>query len=519
VGFFRALSLPRPALLTFKGTFMLRRISLFGVIAILAACTPDQPSPVGLRVSSPAFAISAGDASDPSAGNYLVRFRGNSIPKDFESSVIALGGEVIFAHAGVGIAAVSGLDQARADELGALSSIAAVDPDAYTTFDEAAPTISSVSEEGVASGDDPTLASGFVNQWNMRAINAPAAWAAGKRGVSTVRVGILDTGIDYLEPDLVNRVDLSASRSFLSATENARVTTLWGTGTNLIADLHYHGTHVAATVASNAYYRAGVTSKVTLVGLKVCAPGSSPNFSGSCPTSAVLNAMLYAADQGLDVINMSLGGTFNRRDASARGGLQGSFIATISRVFNYVHNKGTTVVVSAGNGDPITGIGYDMDHDGNAFNAYCNAPHAICVSATGPTGGTGAAPVNVDAVAGYSNYGRSAITVAAPGGNFLAVSAACSGFTIVTQLLICRTRFFHSPAPADRAQFSVGLAGTSMAAPHVTGLAALIAGEVGHDPSKIAARLSGSADQLGFGGNSPGYGAGRINVAHAMGVN
>jgi subtilisin family serine protease len=496
---------------------MKRFTSLLAVFAISVACSPDQPSLIAPKILGPAFAVSAGDASDPSAGNYLVRFKGNGIPVDFALRVKAVGGQVIFAHAGVGIAAVSGLDQVGADALAAAPSIAAVDADAYTTVDEPR-TLSAVADEGIASQANPALATGFARQWNLRAISAPAAWAAGNLGSSTVRVGIIDTGIDYLAPDLFNKVDLSLSKSFLP-TEDAHVQAIFP-GANNIADLHFHGTNVAAIVSSNAFFRAGVTSKVRLVGLKVCTPGTSPNFTGSCPTSAVLDAILYAADQGLDVINMSLGGTFNRRDGSARGGLEPSFIAIINSVFNYAYRKGTTVVVAAGNGDPVTGIGIDLDTDGNAYDAYCNAPHAICVSATAPTGGTFAAPLNVDALTPYSNYGRSAITVAAPGGNppVFFVEEACSGFTVVTPLLVCRARFFN-PVTGQALQFSLGVAGTSQAAPHVTGLAALIAGQVGHNPAQIAARISASADQLGLGGNSQQYGAGRINVARAMGVN
>ena len=62
------------------------------------------------------------------------------------------------------------------------------------------------------------------------------------------------------------------------------------------------------------------------------------------------------------------------------------------------------------------------------------------------------------------------------------------------------------------------ISGTSMAAPHVTGTAALIAGQVGHDPSRIAARLKQTADDLGESGTDPAYGQGRINLARAAGA-
>jgi lantibiotic leader peptide-processing serine protease len=469
-----------------------RSLSILGVLAIAACAEPTvQPSLVG---GGPAVA-SIADGTD----TYLVRFKGNGIPDDFAASVAALGGEVLWAHAGVGIGAVSGINDAGAASLAARGDVTAVDADAYTLLDDPA-AMSVETSEGIASTENPAGASGFARQWNMKAIHAPEAWAAGKLGKSTTRVGILDTGIGYLNVDLAGLVDLPASQSFLSAADNKQVTDTFP-GAHVVADLHYHGSHVAATVSSNAVQRAGVTSKVKLVGIKVCRP------SGSCPTSAVLGGMLYAADIGLDVINMSLGGEFHPSGASARGGFGPSFFATMNAVFHYVYNKGTLVVVSAGNSS------FDLQHglaktDTALASAYCDAPRVICVSATGPTAeATVNGPwTNIDALAGYSNFGKHHITVAAPGGNKASfVSATCSRFSIV--LAVCRT-----------GNFTVGLQGTSMAAPHVTGLAALIAGEVGHNPAAITARLIDSADDLGAQGNDAAYGFGRINVAKGMGL-
>lgn len=488
-------------------------LSALGALA-LAACSDQTPV---APVAPPTLSVAGGGSGDGS-GTYLVRFKGKGVPRDFASRVAALGGEVVFAHAGVGVAAVSGLDDTRAARVAARNDVAAVDPDMVLELPE--PTLEVMEVTEPESPTNPAAAAFFGRQWNMKAIDAPAAWAAGKLGSPAVRVGILDTGIDYLHPDLYGRVDLSLSRSFLSAAENARVPA----GFHEVADLNYHGTHVAATVVSNGLIAAGVTSRVTLVGLKVCSPGTAANnFRGTCPTSGTLAAILYAADNGLDVINLSLGGTFQRRDASARGGNGPSFIATINQVYNYAKTRGTAIVVSAGN-DAL-----DMDHDGNGYKAYCSTAATICVSATGPTAaGLYATPAyptlgeylfieNIDALASYSNYGRSSVDVAAPGGNAIPVWAACSGFTLHPLLAGCRGRFYDPETGAYSASV-VGISGTSMAAPHATGVAALIASDGAKGPAQIEARLKQSADDLGQPGTDPAYGKGRINAARAVGV-
>ncbi len=464
--------------------------ALLASAVLLAACADPTTAPDRTLVPTDAAASVSANVE----GSFLVRANGNGFPSNFAATVQALGGTVTFAHNGSGIGAVSGLSDAAATQLAALQGIAGVDDDNFTTIGLPEAPMTESFSSGIASPADPTTAVRYPRQWNMPQIEAPAAWAAGRLGMSTTRVGIIDTGLDYTHVDLQGRVDLTASRSFVPS-DDALVNSIFP-GANHIADLHYHGTHVGATVASNALAAAGVTSGATLVGIKVC------NVNGSCPTSGVLQGVLYAADLGLPVANMSLGGSFQRVQASARGGNGPSFIATINQVFNYANRKGTLMVVSAGNSN------IDMDHDGNGYKAYCSAPSVVCVSATGPTAQvTVNGPwTNPDAKASYSNFGVSSVSVAAPGGNgATSVWAACSGFSL--QIPVCRT-----------GTFVVGLRGTSMAAPHASGLAALISEDVGASPARIRAKLQQSADDLGAPGADPIYGKGRINVRTALGL-
>jgi subtilisin family serine protease len=227
------------------------------------------------------------------------------------------------------------------------------------------------------------------------------------------------------------------------------------------------------------------------------------NVNGSGPFSAIFNGILWAADHGADVANMSLGTDFPKAH-------NGSFLGFYNRIFNYANRKGTLVVVAAGN-DSI-----DLDHDGNNFNANCNAPNVVCVAATGPTASAGVnGPwANVDAPSFYTNFGRSAISVAAPGGNIGNNGAGTGGFVweacsrTSLQVPVCQT-----------GTFVLGVIGTSQATPHVSGLAALLVEQVGHgNPSQVKARLQQSADDLGATGTDPFYGKGRINVPRAEGL-
>jgi subtilisin family serine protease len=469
----------------------MRKLILLAIFAgFLSACTD---SPVGVNddarqpVVAPSFAKGQkAAAANPVADQYLLMFKGK-VPRQFQNDVEGLGGSVVFVH-DVGIAVVAGLSPGALGDLAEKGYLKAIQPDQAFQLDpmmdlNAAEAV----DAGVASPTDPTTAVRYPWQWNMRAIDADDAWAAGRLGSSGVTVAILDTGIDYTYPDLMGLVDLSRSISFVP--EDDALVDMIFPGTHHVTDLHYHGTHVAATVASNGFVTAGVTSATTLIGVKVC------SVYGGCPFSAVISGVLHAVDQGADVANMSLGGGFLKMG----GGL---YVGFINKVFNYANGRGMTIVVSAGND------GLDLDHFPALYKTYCDAPNTICVSATGPTGADDiyVGPwYEIDAPASYTNYGRSAVNVAAPGGaDGGYVWAACSQTSLVATF--CQTGLYI-----------LGLGGTSMAAPHVSGLAALMVEDVGRNPGLIRARIQQSADDLGQRGTDPFYGKGRINVAAAVG--
>jgi subtilisin family serine protease len=470
----------------------------------LGACSDDAANPAGPAAGAPSLSQSAAAVSS------LVLFHGNAVPEGFAEQVQALGGTVFYSHAGVGFAVVHGLGEEGAAQIRGRSGVAGVEADAE--FDVSVPHAAAQGGAGaelpatIMSQTDPTTAARYSWQWNMRAIGAHKAWAAGKLGSPGVTVAILDTGIDYDAADLAGLVDLSRSRSFV-ASDNAITSALFP-NRHEISDYNGHGTNVATQVSSKAVALAGVTSRTTLIGVKVL----GANLRGSLAN--VLAGVTYAADQGANVANMSLGGLQPRAGT-------GTLTALIQRTMSYAKQKGMLVVVSAGN------AATDMDHDGGFLNVYCGTVHVVCVSAVGPSTPTS----SPDEVSLYTNFGRSSIDVAAPGGNFRAdfapspwpwgstpasfVWSLCSKTVLVLNASGGVVGLAGCQA-GNRLLFQVG---TSQAAPHVSGLAALLMAEHGTgNVSQIKQMIVKSAADLGQPGTDPYYGSGRIDVGRALGL-
>ena len=480
--------------------------AVLATAATLAGCGDRLLRP-GLH---PSLSVAA-PAAAPS--RYFVVFKGNGVPSDFGARVAALGGQVESSYGAVGVATVTGLTGTAATALASDAKVQMVSADSTFRLDDRmafgqAASADAVGAPGIESQTNPTTAYFYPRQWDYGAIDAPAAWSAGFLGSPSVRVAILDTGIDPTYIDLVGLVDLAHSTSFVPSDDP--LIAAFFPGASPITDLEGHGTHVASTVSSRALAVAGVTSRTTLMAVKVL------GATGSGAYSAIFRGIMYATDNGADVINMSLGSDFFKRQSPGAA-------AAINRAVGYAATRGVTVVVAAGN-DAI-----DYDHTPNLYGIFCSNPQVICVSATGPDS---SATVNgpyfpsLDAFAIYSNYGTSAVDVAAPGGNFrLAPDGSLSSAVFVWQAC-SRTALIYDEAtntftPSICAQypqftFTLGAIGTSMAAPHVSGLAALLVERYGRNPARIRAAIEQSAADLGKPGVDPFYGKGRIDVAGAV---
>jgi subtilisin family serine protease len=391
-----------------------------------------------------------------------------------------LGGVVSASHENTGLVVVSGLSDAAVAQLRADPRVAMVEPDARVALETSGG--GDVVEAYHGSPNHPTLAAFYPRQWNLRIIEADLAWQFGLHGSPRIRVAVLDTGIDYLHPDLAGRVDLSSSISLVPS-DDALVSTYFPTR-HPVTDLHFHGTHVAATISSNGVAASGVTSRTTLIGVKVL------DRTGAGSFARVLLGLLWAADHDAKIANLSLGGAFHKAG-------EGRLVGVINRVFNYAHSKGTLIVVAAGNG------AQDLDRDRELYAAHCTTPNVACVSATGPTASASVNGPweNIDAIAPYTNYGLSAIDLAAPGGNSGGlIWEACSTSSLA--IPICRT-----------GTYVLGLSGTSMAAPHVSGMAALAFQFLpDSSPSRMKAILETHAENVAGHGKDPYYGYGRLGV-------
>ncbi|MGG6297309.1 S8 family peptidase [Leptolyngbya sp. AN02str] len=285
----------------------------------------------------------------------------------------------------------------------------------------------------------------YPKQWNFRSINLEPAWAETKgRGVT---VAVIDTGVSRV-PDLEN-TEFVKGYDFVNNREDA-------------TDDNGHGTHVAGTIAqstNNNLGVAGIAYEAKIMPLKVLSK------QGGGTVTDIAEAIRYAADNGADVINMSLGG--------------GGDADVMREAIDYAYSKGVVIVAAAGNAGS------------NSASFPARYPNVIAVSATDASG----------AKAPYSNFGAG-VDIAAPGG----VTGPDSDLGGILQNTI---------DPETGESVFRAFQGTSMAAPHVAAVAALVKSVGVTEPDEIAQILKQSA-RVVQGDELNHFGAGQLDADGAV---
>jgi serine protease len=342
--------------------------------------------------------------------------------------------------------------------------------------------------------DDPR----FAEQWDLfeatGGINAPAAWDT--TSGAGVTVAVIDTGITP-HSDLSGNVlpgfdfisDAATARDGNGRDSNPNDEGDWFNagecGSPTPATSSWHGTHVAGTVAAltdNATGVAGVARNAKILPLRVL--GKCGGF-----TSDIADAITWASGGRVArvpanptparVINLSLGGP-------------GACGNTFQRAINNAVSRGTTVVIAAGN----------SNSDVSGFSpANCN--NVVTVASNDRQGNR----------AFYSNFGAG-IDVTAPGGE-VRLETDPPGTRSTPENGILSTLNTGTTVQAAETYFTY--MGTSMSAPHVAGLVALMLGKTALSPAQVEAALKANARPLP-GSCTGGCGAGIIDAAHTVGA-
>jgi len=410
----------------------------------------------------------------------------------FAQAVEQLGGRIERRHPGANLIVASGLSASAIASLAARKDVAGITHDARIQWIPT--TVPAQHRQGqprpAITGPDQSGACFFNDfQWNMRVSRAADAWTKTPAGAGAT-VYVLDSGIDPEHIDLAGRVDVARSRSFAESEPDD------------IRDHNSHGTFVSAIVASNGICVASVAPLAKIVAVKVL------DASGSGAFSDVISGVIYAADQGADVINLSLGSMADLRDPDWR-----QLVFYFQRAVLYAQRKGAVVVAAAGNGDAnFMGIDLTKLPRENLF-VPAELVGVVSVGATGPV-----AQMNFDRLASYSNFGftrdlAGGVDIFAPGGDFVEgsditdlVISACSEYTVDAdgQQTVCPGNDFYF------VDF-----GTSIASPIVAGAAAVTRSLVRMPRDvrgKVVECLLRTADPIG---PRSVFGYGRVNVLDA----
>lgn len=349
-------------------------------------------------------------------------------------------------------------------------------------------------------------------QWDMQQIGATADGSQRYEQGKGVRVGIIDTGVDGSHPDIAANFDKALSRNFTTDIPvDANGTTVDGPCEHpscvdpVDEDDNGHGTHVASEIASpvNKLGIAGVAPKATIVNLRA---GQDAGFFFLQPT---VDALTYAGDHGIDVVNMSFyvdpwlfNCTDNPADSPEDRAEQATVIQAMQRALDYAYAHGVTLVAAAGNGatDYTKTI---VDSSSPDFPSvpgeapYTRTIPTSCISM--PSEGTHVLSVTSTGIstrkAYYSDFGNGYADLSAPGGDVY--DTADQKRDVTKAILAAYPKHLaeergqlnpdgtpNTPSVVQSCNKGVCgyyqyLQGTSMASPHAAGVAVLAVGRLG----------------------------------------
>jgi subtilisin family serine protease len=286
--------------------------------------------------------------------------------------------------------------------------------------------------QALGTSNDPYFVQG--SQWHLSKILAPTAWDT-TTGSSAQPVAVIDSGVRASHPDLAAKV--LTGYDFVAMDNEAN-------------DENGHGTAVAGTISpasNNLVGVCGVAWSNPILPVRVLDANGSGNYS------AIANGIIYAADRGAKVINLSLGGTSSSR--------------ALQDAINYAWNKQCVLVAAAGNNGSNVAF----------YPAACN--NVVAVSATSIS----------DTRPSWSNFG-SYVDVSAPGVDILSVYGSD--------------------------QYAVWN-GTSFSSPVTSGVVALMAAANSTlTNAQLVDLLIKNSDDIGAAGYDVYYGYGRVNASRAV---
>jgi subtilisin family serine protease len=429
-------------------------------------------------------------ADTGTAQTYLVVFRAQALPSNAAASIKAAGGTVVNSYPQIGVViAQSSSATFRSSVMRNASIQGASATAAFATHvsDGVAGTQSDASSPVVNTPvSDTDSLSGL--QWDMRQIHTPEAHAI-TGGSPSVVVGDIDTGLDYTHPDLAANVDDADSVNCVSGVPVP--------GSVAAMDDNGHGTHTAGTIAAaaNGIGIVGVAPNVKIAGIK------AGNADGFFFPEAVVCAFMWAGTHHIPVTNNSYFADpylFNCKNDPVQRAI---WIAE-QRAILFAESKGTVVVAAEGNqADDLAHPTQDAtspDDTTPILRTVRNNCAVVPVEVQGVVGVT--ADGNLLQKSFYSSYGVGSANVSAPGGDSILqlTSDAPNGRVLSTWPASLLT---VTCLPARRVVDVSGATycyqqGTSMASPHVAGVAALIESVGVTRRGAVAAALENTADPI-----------------------